>query len=207
MHTFKIKLLRKSFWTYLLVIWSENKIKNTFNAIFIIIGLEFVVLSFFYRWIFSILLGLYSIYLILNFQVKQNHQYIKWLIIISSIFLAVFPILPVIQGYTHLYLVYISSFITNLAYYFMMNQFDFLKSSKRLSSILFMLNLVSLLNIFCVRISVDYGYGLPKYCQLFSCLVVFSCIFIPITAEPILKQRLIFIIFSLLNLYYHLSIS
>lgn len=189
------------------LIWSENRIKNTLNGLFIIIGLELVVLSFFYRWIFSVLLVSYSVYLILNFHVKPKHQYIKWLIIISSIFLAIFPILPVIQGYTHLYLVYISSLMTNIAYYFMINKFDFVKSSKRLSFILFTFNLFSLLNIFCVRVSIDYGYGLPRYSQLFSCLVVLSCAFIPIAAEPVLKQRLIFIIFSLLNLYYHLSIS
>ncbi len=49
--------------------------------------------------------------------------------------------------------------------------------------------------------------GLPKLGQLVSLLIIASCILIPTSSKPMLKKRLIFIIFTLSNLYFHLSIS
>ena len=66
---------------------------------------------------------------------------------------------------------------------------------------------MTLLNIFWIRKSVEIGNGLPRLGQIFSYLNILSCGLAPILCDINLKRRLILISFSLLNLYYHLSIS
>ena len=89
---------------YLVELWSSHSIRNTVYFATLFLGIECLVLTFFYRWIFSVVLAFYSLYLI-N-EVKSSKQMaIKWTVVISSLLLAVFPLLPVIKGHTHFYLV------------------------------------------------------------------------------------------------------
>jgi GPI ethanolamine phosphate transferase 1 len=53
-------------------LWCENKVANSINVFILLIGIEFLVLTFFYRWIFSALLLVYSIVLMFNLKIKQN---------------------------------------------------------------------------------------------------------------------------------------
>ena len=50
-------------------------------------------------------------------------------------------------------------------------------------------------------------WGLPRLGQFISCCTILFCILIPIISRPILKKRLTFVLFTLMNLYFHLSIS
>lgn len=68
-------------------------------------------------------------------------------------------------------------------------------------------NIVSIFNVFIIRNFIENSMGLPRLGQLISFLIVLSCIVIPIISKPLLKVRLSFICLSLLNVYFHLSIS
>lgn len=58
-----------------------------------------------------------------------------------------------------------------------------------------------------IRKSIEFNLGLPKLGQIISITTVGLCILIPTLSKPVVKRRLIFIIFTLSNLYFHLSIS
>ncbi len=70
-----------------------------------------------------------------------------------------------------------------------------------------MSNVISLINVIFIRKSIELNFGLPLIGQIVSLIIAASCILIPTLSKPVLKRRLIFIIFSLSNLYFHLSIS
>ncbi|CAF0725015.1 unnamed protein product [Brachionus calyciflorus] len=194
------------FLSFLMSIWSEKKIQNSVYSILLIIGIECMVLSFFYRWIFSILLVLYSIFLMIKLKIRQDQLVTKTIIVLSSILLAVYPLLPVIKGYTHLYLVYLASIVSNMMFFFIMNKMEILKNSKA-SYTMMVFNIFSLVNIFWIRQSIESNSGLPFLGQIFSYLTLLSCLFLPIVTELNLKKRLIYILFSFFNSYFHLSIS
>ena len=63
------------------------------------------------------------------------------------------------------------------------------------------------MNIFWIRKSIEFNNGLPKLGQMLSCFIVISCAILPVIGDVILKQRLIIVVFTLFNLYNHLSIS
>ena len=67
------QIIRYNLVGFLSETWSNNKLKNTFNFVLMIIGIEFMVLSFFYRWIFSFLLILYSC-LLARLKVHNQNQ-------------------------------------------------------------------------------------------------------------------------------------
>jgi hypothetical protein len=72
---------RYNFWLLLFKkIILENTIRNVANFILLIIGIEFMVLTFFYRWIFSVLLVLYSIYLFFSLKCDSSQ-------VINSLFI------------------------------------------------------------------------------------------------------------------------
>jgi hypothetical protein len=128
-------------------------------------------------------------------------------LVLCSLLLAIFPLLPVIQGYTHLTTVYLSSLSTNVAYIYLVYKLEILKRSKMNTFLLFALNLLSFLNILMVRKSIESNEGLPKYCQLFSWILILLTFIVPVLSKALYKRRLILILFSLCNLYFHLSIS
>lgn len=68
-------------------------------------------------------------------------------------------------------------------------------------------NVISLVNVFFIRQFIVNNWGLPRLGQFISFCTILSCLLIPIISKPILKKRLTFIMFTLMNLYFHLSIS
>jgi phosphatidylinositol glycan class N len=65
----------------------------------------------------------------------------------------------------------------------------------------------SFLNIIWIRKSIEYEHGLPRFNQALSYLLMIITFIYPAISEPILKKRLVYILFALINFYLHLSIS
>lgn len=64
--------LRHSLSSYFFEIWSQNKLRNMLNLIALLGGIECLVLCFTYRWIFTVLLLLYSVYLIFGLETRND---------------------------------------------------------------------------------------------------------------------------------------
>jgi len=88
-----------------------------------------------------------------------------------------------------------------------MTGFDILKKSKINAYIMLAANVLSLLNVVFIRTSIDYEIGLPRLGQLLSFTMIPTCALIPIMSTQVLKKRLVFVLFTLGNVYFHLSIS
>lgn len=68
-----LNLLRYDFWLFVTnKILNENMLSNLIKLALLILGVECMVLTFFYRWIFSILLVAYSIYLAIDLKCDSN---------------------------------------------------------------------------------------------------------------------------------------
>ena len=190
-----------------------------------LIAIECLVLTFKYRWIFSMLLVVHaaaelSAAMSMSMSSKHDHKgggkHVRVLMVVSSLLLAVFPCLPVIQGYSHFYLVYASAGLVNVACVWAKvggggSQHAVLRSitsgSRWAANCLLVLNVVTLVNIVWIRKSIEWGGGLPVYGQLISCTSILSSVLIPVLADVALKTRLALIMLSLVNVYHHLSIS
>ncbi len=85
--------------------------------------------------------------------------------------------------------------------------FDILKKSSLSAYMMLIANVVSLFNVVFIRTSIEYEMGLPRLGQILSFSMIPACALIPIVSTQVLKKRLLFVLFTLGNVYFHLSIS
>lgn len=91
------------YWMNLLKYVKNSLLTNVLKLVLLFIGIEFLLLSFFYRQILTVMLIIHSIVLV--FMLKSNNNAYKWLIIPSPILLSIFPSLPPISGSVNVNLV------------------------------------------------------------------------------------------------------
>ncbi|RNA21396.1 GPI ethanolamine phosphate transferase 1 isoform X1 [Brachionus plicatilis] len=102
---------------------------------------------------------------------KSDQRIMKLIVVFSSILLGIFPLLPVIQGYAHLLLVYIGSVCSNVIFFFLMKRLETIRNS-RFSKLMAGLNILSFFNIVWIRISIENNSSLPLLGQLYESLFV-----------------------------------
>jgi hypothetical protein len=90
----RIILLRSEFWAHFYEAWSSHKCHNSLSLVALLAGVECLVLGFTYRWIYSLLLIAYSVYLAASLNTRPDQANFKYMIITSSLCLAAFPLLP-----------------------------------------------------------------------------------------------------------------
>ncbi len=102
-HTAAVHLLRS--------LYNAEKI---IEIVCLIVGIELILISFFYRFCLSVILAFYFVLFLAKFYRSTDNM--KWLIILSPLTLSVFPLLPVLSGHLNIHLVYSAFFITNVTF-------------------------------------------------------------------------------------------
>jgi phosphatidylinositol glycan class N len=107
---------------------------NKLEIFCLFIGIELILISFFYRFCLSVILGFYSMLSFAKFYKTNSMQ--KWLIMLSPLLLSIFPMLPVISGHLKIHLVYISFLLTNIAFFLILFKIGHLLRISKSTSII-----------------------------------------------------------------------
>ena len=208
-------------WNYVAQHWNTMKILciTSFNNVLYIlfslliltIGLEVLVLSFFYRYTLSvglIILGAWP----LATPLVRTHVVTVALWIIHCLTLAVFPLLPVVgrdSFYLLVTLAGILSFVGALVvlYLYKKNDGTFINTTKLVLEVQFLILVLAIAVLNHTTYSLSLKQGLPWMNQIFSWLTVICCIILPTLVTDKLVLRLLSTTMSLWSVYFLLSTS
>ncbi|XP_057680088.1 GPI ethanolamine phosphate transferase 1 isoform X2 [Corythoichthys intestinalis] len=171
-------------------------------------GVELLVVSFFYRAMLTVVLAVLSIWPMLSglFEKAKCHS-VSWFL--GCLFLAVFPLMPVVGREPNLNLVMcagvLTLFISACFLWYSWNRTSLHHSDKKQ----FVMQLLHVAICACVPFlthsSLQQKRGLPLHNQIISWVTLASSIFVPLMSSTRLFHRLLSIFLSLTATYFLLS--
>uniref|UniRef100_A0A2C9JNT5 GPI ethanolamine phosphate transferase 1 n=1 Tax=Biomphalaria glabrata TaxID=6526 RepID=A0A2C9JNT5_BIOGL len=179
---------------------------------FCAVGLEIVILSFYYRELLSLGLVALSAWPLVTYYwyglwPASTATCIGWSV--TCLLVAVFPILPVASKHTQYHLVLISGVLTVLIGFTLV--FKYFTTVKHSLKYLWILQLTlisfSVLTVKLTSDSIIGGKGLPLACQFTSWFVLGVSIVLPMLSPTTLYHRLMSLILSMFSPYLLLSIT
>ncbi|KAK6185837.1 hypothetical protein SNE40_007983 [Patella caerulea] len=195
---------------HLNVIKERKKIVTLSLSIFInLLGLQILVLGFFYRELLSIGLVGMALWPFFNLSVSFNKiSIIGWCV--SCLLVAVFPLLPLVGRNSNIVVVVVSGLVEFMLGVVIVWWEHKRYKRKRINWILiieFILILAATCVVYITKSSIKSGYGLPLYCQIFSWLMLLICPCLPLLSENSVEERLTSVGLSFLALYQLMCIT
>ncbi|XP_050397515.1 GPI ethanolamine phosphate transferase 1 [Patella vulgata] len=229
-----VLLVQHSPWTYYLycllpvILWSKatkglkfvmhhlNAIKGRKEiltlslSIFItLLGLQILVLGFFYRELLSIGLVGMALWPFFNSSITFNKiSVIGWCV--SCLLVAVFPLLPLVGRNSNIAVVMVSG-LAEFMLGVVIVWWEHKRYKRNRINWILIIECIFILVATCVvyitKSSIKSGNGLPLYCQIFSWLLLVICPCLPLVSENSLEERLTSVGLSFLALYQLMCIT
>ena len=189
----------------------NNILKLVFSLLIVMLGLELLVFSFFYRYTLSVGLFLLATWPLATPLIK-THSVTVGLWTIHCLMLACFPLLPVVGRDANYNLVTVAGILS------VMEAIMILYLYNKNKGVLTMMTKVGLAVQFLIMVSaiavlnhstysLSLKRGLPTFNQIFSWSTVVCCVFLPTLITDALVLRLLSTTMSLLPVYLLLSTS
>ena len=190
---------------------SSRTLKLSLSLLVGLIGLEILVLSFFYRYILSVGLILLASWPLAT-PLFKTHPLSAVLWILHCLMLSCFPLLPVVgrdPNYPLVTLAGILAFlgVVGILLGYHRNQIGLQRRTKIVFGVQLLILVGAIIVLNHTVYSLSLKRGLPRSSKMFSWSSIVSCVTLPTLSSRFLMLRLLSITISLISVYFLLSTS